>query len=346
MQTNRKKELQNKVASGFLGFWIKNYRLSYLATAVVLLLGALSIVQIPKESMPEVDLGMVMVTTAYPGASPEDVDTLVTDKIYKAIKDVKGIDKITSTSSLGISTLQISGETGYEIKDLRTDIQSKIESVSLPSDARDPNVSLVETNANMTFSMYIFDKNNSASKEALLAQAKILQKKLEDLPKIDEVKISYAPTGGGLGSDSDDSDYEVQIRLDHTRLESYGLTLAGISSQIQAFNTDMPIGNFDIESRSYDYRISGKNTNASEFLKTPISLPNGGTIPLGNIAELHRKYKAEKTAMVIIGGSDNAEHDAVGLSLSKTDSASIFGAASEAKQEIENIFKTEDFKNF
>lgn len=67
MQNNtRKKELQDKISRGFLGFWIKNYRLSYLATAVIILLGILAIVRIPKESMPEVDLGMVMVTTVYP----------------------------------------------------------------------------------------------------------------------------------------------------------------------------------------------------------------------------------------------------------------------------------------
>ena len=58
MEQNRKKELQAKTTGGFLGFWIRNYRLSYLVTAVVILMGFLSIMQIPKESMPEVEIGI------------------------------------------------------------------------------------------------------------------------------------------------------------------------------------------------------------------------------------------------------------------------------------------------
>lgn len=122
MQINRKKELQDKTASGFLGFWIRNFRLSYLATVVVILLGFVAIFQIPKESMPEVELGTITITTVYPGANPQDIDTQITDKIYKQIKDVDGIDKITSTSSVGVSSLVVSVKTGFEAKDIRTDI--------------------------------------------------------------------------------------------------------------------------------------------------------------------------------------------------------------------------------
>ena len=49
----------------------------------------LSVISIPKESSPAVSLGMVMVTTVYPGTNPVDMDTLVTDKIYKEVKDIK-----------------------------------------------------------------------------------------------------------------------------------------------------------------------------------------------------------------------------------------------------------------
>ncbi len=348
MIKNRKKELQDQVASGFLGFWIKNFRLSYLATAVVVLLGFLAIVQIPKESMPEVDLGMVTITTVYPGANPEDIDSQITEKIYDAIKNIDGIDSITSSSSLGVSSLQISGKTGYEIKDIRNDIQSKIETLTFPSDAHDPSVNTIETNANMAFSMYIFEKNNNATTDELMAKAVALRDHLKNLSQIDTVSVAYNPAiASGIGSSADDSKYEVEILIDHKALEAHGLTLSQISQIISGFNTDMPIGNFDIEDKSYDYRISGKNIYATDFLKTPIALPNGGTILLGDIATIQRKYSSDQHAQVIINENNEIKsYKAIGLALSKTDSASIFGAAEQAKTEIEKIFQEQEYKNY
>lgn len=68
---------------------MRQYRISYLVVITLLVLGAVAIVKIPKESSPSVKLGMVMVTTIYPGTSPVDMDSLVSDKVYKEIKDIK-----------------------------------------------------------------------------------------------------------------------------------------------------------------------------------------------------------------------------------------------------------------
>ena len=86
---NRKEELEKKFERGFLGFWIRKYRISYLVVLTVISIGMLSVISIPKESSPAVSLGMVMVTTVYPGTNPVDMDTLVSDKIYKEVKDIK-----------------------------------------------------------------------------------------------------------------------------------------------------------------------------------------------------------------------------------------------------------------
>lgn len=291
---------------------------------------------------------MVTVTTVYPGANPEDIDSQITEKIYNAIKDIDGIDSISSTSSLGVSSVQISGKTGFDIKDIRADVQSKIDSLNFPSDARDPSVGTVETNTNLAFSMYIFEKNNTATTEELMAKAISLKNHLKSLSQIDVVSVAYNPVSSGLGSSSaDDSEHDIEILIDHKALESHGLTLSQISQAISGFNTDMPIGNFDMDDKSYDYRISGKNIYATDFLKTPISLPNGGNITLGDISKIQRKYNSKKTATVAINENNEIKsYKAIGLVISKTNSASIFGAAAEAKTEIEKIFQQQEYKNF
>lgn len=310
--------------------------------------GILAVIQIPKEATPKVELGMVTITTVYPGANPEDIDSLITDKIYKEIKDIDGIDSIASTSSLGVSSLQITGETGYDIKDIRNDIQAKIESISFPEDARNPTVNTIETSANLTFSMYLYHKNNNATDDEIMERAAVLRDRLEGLVSIDTVKVAFNPAvSSALGSSSDDSSYDIEILINHEKMQSYGLTLGGISQAISGFNMDMPIGNFNIADKSYDYRISGKNTFATDFLATPITLPNGGNIFLRDIATISRKYSSEKTATVLINKNEGiSSHKAIGLVLSKTDSASIFGAAGDAKKEIAKIFNEDGFKDY
>lgn len=100
MQLSKKEILQNNFLSGFLGFWIRKYRISYLITIALFILGMMAAFAIPKESSPAVKLGIISVTTVYPGTNPEDIDTLISDKVYREIKDIKGIDTIKTTSAL------------------------------------------------------------------------------------------------------------------------------------------------------------------------------------------------------------------------------------------------------
>ena len=82
-------ELREKITTGFLGFWVRQYRISYLIVITLIIMGGLAAYSIPKESSPSVKLGMISVTTIYPGTSPVDMDSIITDKIYKEIKDLK-----------------------------------------------------------------------------------------------------------------------------------------------------------------------------------------------------------------------------------------------------------------
>jgi HAE1 family hydrophobic/amphiphilic exporter-1 len=85
---SRLSDLRAHFESGFLGFWIRKYRISYLIVLVLFILGMMAAMNIPKESSPSIKLGMIMISTAYPGTNPEDMDSLVSDKIYKEVKDI------------------------------------------------------------------------------------------------------------------------------------------------------------------------------------------------------------------------------------------------------------------
>ncbi|MBX9809026.1 efflux RND transporter permease subunit, partial [Candidatus Gracilibacteria bacterium] len=148
---SRIKELQTKIESGFLGFWIRKYRISYLIVLLVMVMGLLAAIAIPKESSPSIQLGIISVATIYPGTNPEDMDSLITDKIYKEIKDIKGIDKITTNSSLGISSVVINVKTSASVKDVLVDVRNKVNRVILPADAKSPVITELETDTGRAF---------------------------------------------------------------------------------------------------------------------------------------------------------------------------------------------------
>ncbi|MEY3197954.1 MAG: Cobalt-zinc-cadmium resistance protein CzcA, partial [Candidatus Parcubacteria bacterium] len=89
------------------GFFVKNYKLSFLIIALLVVYGSFAAYQIPKESSPDIKFGIVSVMTAYPGANPLDIDSIITEKVEKEIKDLEGIDKYESSSAVGFSSTTI-----------------------------------------------------------------------------------------------------------------------------------------------------------------------------------------------------------------------------------------------
>ncbi len=278
------------------------------------------------------------------------MDSLITDKIYKEIKDIKGIDKITTSSSLGVSSIMVALRTDANSKDLMNDIRNSVSKVILPSDAKTPTITEIETDTNRTFSVFLYAKTGEKSKSLLFSRAIELQKAIEKAAWVNKVNLSAAggsrpiDTGGG-----NDSTYEVHIIIPDEKLTTLWLTLNGIATTIQWYNRDQPIGNFAVGNKKYDFRIEGKNGESFDFLKTPIALPKWGTITLWEIASIERKYKNDSVNILVTwqSWSNRGEsHEYVWLTINKTDSASIFSASTSAKKIIEEVFARSEFADY
>ena len=172
---NRLTDLREQLTTGFLGFWVRQYRISYLVVITLIIMGGLAVYSIPKESSPSVKLGIISVVTIYPGTSPVDMDSLISDKIYKEIKDIKGIDKIAISSSLGVSSLSVTLRTDANTKDLLNDIRNNVSKVILPTEAKAPTITEIETDTNRTFSIFLYSKDPAISKSLLFDRAIALQ---------------------------------------------------------------------------------------------------------------------------------------------------------------------------
>lgn len=357
--TSRLTELRNLVTTGFLGFWVKQFRMSYLIVITIIVMGLVAMMAIPKESSPAVKLGIISISTSYPGTNPIDMDALVTDKIYKEIKDIKGIDKISANSALGFSSLALTLKTSADTKDVLSDVRSSVARVSLPADAKTPVITEIETDTTRAFSVFLYAKNPETSRALLYQRAIELQKAIEKVPGINSVNLSAEWAGKPVDANGgSDATYEVHIVIPDEKLKTLWLTLSSVASIVQSYNRDQPVGNFEIGEKKYDFRIEGKNTTSFEFLHIPLPLPEWGSITLGELATIERKYKndAEKILVLWDGlewmetkeavSGENVWYIYAGLTVNKTESANIFTSSDAAKKVVEEMLTQSDFADF
>jgi multidrug efflux pump subunit AcrB len=236
-------ELQAELESGFLGFWIKQYRMSYLIVIALIVLGVVSMIQIQKESSPNIKFGIIAISTVYPGASPVDVDSLITDKIYKEIKDLEGAKKITSTSSLGVSSVSIELQPEADVTNFMNDVRNSISRMSFPKDAKTPNVIEIKSQSNFVKGVTLYSPDKSVSLDKLRLLGGEIKDALSLLPSIQ--KVEY---GSVLN-------YDVQVVFDKETLKWLGITITEVANAVRSFNQDIPIGNFGVGDKNYDFRV-------------------------------------------------------------------------------------------
>ncbi len=284
---------------------------------------------IPKESSPNIKFGVVNISTVYPGTNPVDMDALVTEKLYKEVKDIKGSKKITTSSSFGISTVTIELQPETDTMNFMTEVRNNIGRVILPKDAKSPNVIEMKTDTNRVYDATFYSPDSSVSLEKLRILGQQIKDKLSTLPEVE--KIIYGNT----------NIYDIRIVFDEREMRAMKLTLDQVAAAIRSYHQDAPIGNFGVGDRNYDFRIGGKFEDAQKFLEVPVTLSTGRSIRVGDIAKIERFYK--DTSISRVGFPDGIAHESVNMTINKNDSPSIFAASKATKGMIETILKTPEF---
>src|SRR3989339_856707 len=101
----------------WLNFFVSNFRVVILMIALILLWGIYAFQALPRESNPEVKIPVGMVLTSYPGASPSDIEELITKKIEKEVANLKGVTKVSSTSANSLSSVSVEFSANEDLTD-------------------------------------------------------------------------------------------------------------------------------------------------------------------------------------------------------------------------------------
>ncbi|MDP1611579.1 MAG: efflux RND transporter permease subunit [Sulfuritalea sp.] len=263
---------------------IQNHPLANIAFAVVLVMGALAYLAMPREQDPEINFNWVMVTAVLPGASAEDVEKRVTKPLEDAIKGVADIRFVMSSSRENIASILVRfrdiDERVFDkrINDLRREIQNKAKS-ELPVEAKDPRVLEITTSNGFPTAMVLV--TGQAADELLRSRARQFKDDIERIAGVDQVFAT------GL------RDPELQVEFDPVALANRGLTATDASDAVMAWFRDTFAGKVetagDPERTAWLVRVVGQTADPDEVARIPVSnATRREPVPLGNVAEVSR----------------------------------------------------------
>ena len=249
-------------------------RTSIVVLTVLLTLGGLlSYLTIPKESQPSIEIPYIVVTTLYPGASPDDVESLITQHIEQEVQGVNGIKEIRSTSTEGVSSIVIEFNPEISTDDAFQKVRDKVDIAKpdLPSDVEEPMVNEIDMSE---FPVLTINLAADYSLARLKEVAEDLQDELETIPSVFEVTLL-----GGL-------DREVQVNVDLRALQGYNLTFDDVIETIREENTNIPGGSVDVDRLNYLVRVDGEFDDPAEINDLVIDAPGGQPIYVRDVAEV------------------------------------------------------------
>ena len=224
-------------------YLVKKRKITILFFITTSIFGIFSFFGLARQEIPDLVISQAMVTTAYPGATPETVEQTITKEIEQKIKEIKGVDTITSTSSEGFSSIMVMLETDVEPKEKWQELRTKVQDAqaSLPADAMQPvvNDDLVQT----FISSYAISADQPEQLKELSDLMEIWRDELRTVDGIADVTIEGLP------------EREIRIDLDTQKMRQFNVSWGQISQAVRAQNERTPIGDLDYKERNYQLRI-------------------------------------------------------------------------------------------
>jgi HAE1 family hydrophobic/amphiphilic exporter-1 len=247
------------------------------ASVLILLLvvvGAAGFFQLGVDRFPNVDFSTVTVTVSQPGASPESVETEITQKVEEAVNTISGMDELRSYSNEGVSIVICQFQLEKNVDTAENEVRAKVNRIAndLPEDAKQPVVEKLDTGAAPVLGLAI--SGSGGIKDVTEYADKTLRRRIESTPGVGRIDVL-----GGRGR-------QVNVYLDAFKMRGYGLNVTDVTKAVQSQNIDVPGGRIDQGARSLTLRTAGRLKNVSDFENISIKASSGGAILLKDIGRV------------------------------------------------------------
>lgn len=300
--------------------FLMNPRLLWLLLLLIIILGSISFAGLPRRLNPEIKIPLVIISTALPGAGPNDIEQLVTIPLEDSVKGLPDISSITSTSRDSVSVITIEFSSGVDPEQARIDVQSAVDNIRLPEDARDPIVQDLDFENQPVMIFTITGKGDTAS---LIQFSENLRDAIDTVPSVGDITVS--------GID----EQEIQVVIKPESIASLGVNPMQLSQAIRAAISSYPAGTVETSTSSFTLTIDPSVASIEELRHLTVTV-NNSPVALSDIATVQLMSKPGQR-MTFYANNDIRSEKSVSMSVYKTSSANI----TDTVEDIEHVLEEE-----
>jgi multidrug efflux pump subunit AcrB len=273
---------------------IKNKKIVFFLVFIVIISGFYCYHIIPKQESPDVSSPAAMITTIYAGASPSDIEKLVTKKIEDKVEEIEGFDYVESYSQNSASIVVVFLSTDADKDKAWRELRDKIKDLNseLPAECED---SVIDTNLTETAGMIISISGENYSYEQLGNYADDIKKQLSSISGISRFDIEGK------------QDKQVKVEVDWSKLNKYTISLEEVCGVLKAQNVDIPSGSLSQSTGKIKVNTPGSFTSIQDIQNTivGVSSTTGETVKIKDIAKVYMGYD-DDSAHKYTNNGDNA----------------------------------------
>ena len=266
---------------------IKRPVLAIVMNLVIILFGVIGYVFLGVREYPSIDPSIISVRTSYPGANSDIIESQITEPLEKSINSIDGIRNITSSSNQGTSNITVEFNLGKDIDVAANDVRDKVSQAArnLPKDIDGlPIVSKADASSDAIISMTIQSDRRGVTDLSDFAE-NVIADRIQTIPGVSSMQI--------MGQRK----YAMRIRIDPTKLASYGLTSQDIVAALDKENVELPSGKLTGAATELTVKTLGKLTNAEQFNNLIIKNDSTSVVKLQDVAIAEIGSENEETVL-------------------------------------------------
>ncbi len=307
----------------FSGIFIKRPVLALVVSILIILFGIIGFTFLGVREYPSVDPPTVTVSTSYPGANAEVIESQITEPLEASINGIAGIRTLTSSSRDGGSSISVEFQVGTDMEAAANDVRDRVSRAmrSLPPDVDPPQVVKSDADSNPIFGLSIqSDKRNLLQLSEIANN--LFKERLQTTPGVSEIRIWG------------EKRYSIKLFIDPIKLAGYGLTPSDIRDAVNRENIELPSGRVEGYGTELSVRTIGRLSTTEQFDNLIIRESEGTLIKFKDIGRAQLMPENEKTVM-----RGNGKIPQVGLAVIPQPGSNQIAIVDEIKKRLEQIKK-------
>ena len=285
----------------------------------LMVVGAFSFFSLGVDLFPKVDFPTLTVTTVNPGASPQEIETEITEKIEESVNSISGIDELRSSSLEGVSRVFVQFQLEKDVNVAAQEVENRVQQAipNLPETAEQPTVLKLDSDAAPVLRIVV--SGNDSLREVTEVADKQIKERIESINGVGQVQI----IGG--------RERQINVWVDPDRMRAFNITPVEVTAALRVQNLEFPGGRLDEGSREVNVRTLGKIKKVEDFENVVVADRNGYEVKIKDIGSVEDGAEELRSQSLLNG------KPAVTLIVSKQSGENTVAVANELKTALDEL---------